>query len=194
MRMEFLKRLFSHGRSQAKAAVGPVEDLAVTVLVNRILIDALSRRASEIQIGCWQRPEEGSKPESELDRLNLLLAENQDKTDSRQAGMAFEVRFCIAGELKTIMILPHGLCPAVMVRIKELAGLGSATPLPQSSAGQPASKDALRGHIRLGDTRDGGTDVSAEFAVTILAGEEQEKLLLHINYDESADRRAAPQG
>lgn len=195
MLKEFLKRMFRHGGSQAVVPEGQVEDLPVTTdLVNKILIDALSRRASEIQIGRWKQPEKASKPESELDRFYLPFEEDQDQADSRQARMTFEVRFRLADELKTVMSLPHELYPAVVVRLKELAGLSSAKPLQRSSATQSASKDALRGHIRLQDTRVGGSDVFAELEVTILAEEEQEKVFLRINYDKSVDRRAAPPG
>jgi hypothetical protein len=184
------QRLSGHNPALPDAA----GDSPARRLVDNILRDATNRRASEIQIGLWTRAETGLGPESEIARIVAAGEGDQEGEDIRSAGREFAVRYRIAGELHTTMSAPRPLYPAIVARLKEMAGLTLAARSQQSDLKRQASQNAPRGHISLRFSGYDGSDVLADFDVAIVTEDKEEKVLLNINYKESLRKRIRPVG
>jgi len=179
--LQSLRQVLSgHSPASANAAASPAARL-----VDHILRDAAERRASEIQVGWWTRAELGRGPGSELDNIVATMEDEKERGDSLGGGKEFAVRYRVAGELKTVMSLPRQLCPALLARLKEVAGLTpGARSLPSDPIWQ-ASQNAPPGHICLTVREHDGRATLADFNTTIVREGQEETVMLSINYRES---------
>ncbi len=173
-------------RRRLSGHTSPLQDAGdplVSKLVDSILRDAAQRRASEIQIGWW--PEADLGPKSEFDRVMAEWEDGQEAKVGGSAGRVFAVRYRIAAELNTAMILPHPLYRPVVARLKEMAGLASAAHCDQGNSTRQANQNAPRGRISREFVGRDGPKVLADFDVAIVAEDQEEKVLLSVTYSES---------
>ncbi len=178
-----LQSLRQRWSGRSSALQDAADDPPASKLVDSILRDAAQRRASEIQIGWWPEAELGFK--SEFDRIIAAWEDDQDEKDTQRTGRACAVRYRISGELHTAMTLPSLLYPAVVSRLKEIAGLTSAACSDQTDPAQQANLTAPRGHISREFPRKDGPKLLAEFDLAVVTEGKEEKVLLRVSCSES---------
>jgi len=116
------------------------------------------------------------------------MEDDEERENLPGAGKEFAVRYRLAGELKTVMSLPRQLYPAVVARLKEVAGLTpGARSLPSDPEWQ-ASQNAPPGHIALTVRENDGSETLADFNMTMVREGQEETVQISINYKESTAR------